>query len=235
MEDVIAQWNADFKPIQKEVESLNPIARGKVVHTSMVLDDPSNRKSGTVTGLNIRNNVSSHIPGRRPSSQMMITGPKSPSRPTENRIARIPSSGASPSLSRNEYEDAEQEPDRDSHLSPAYTPRISHSPGGPTRDYFSRSRQPSQDSLQEVASPALSAIAVKKKPPPPPPKRLSSYQKEIWVTALYSFDGQEAGDLSFREGDRIKVVKKTASTDDWWDGELRGHRGRFPANYCEMN
>ena len=37
MEEVIAQWNADFKPIQKEVESINTIARGKVVHTSMVL------------------------------------------------------------------------------------------------------------------------------------------------------------------------------------------------------
>jgi amphiphysin len=51
---------------------------------------------------------------------------------------------------------------------------------------------------------------------------------------MYGFAGQEIGDLSFSEGDRIKVIKKTDSTDDWWDGELKGHRGRFPANYCEM-
>ena len=73
----------------------------------------------------------------------------------------------------------------------------------------------------------------KKKPPPPPPKRLGSSNGAIFVVALYDFDGQGAGDLSFREGDRIKVTKKTESTDDWWDGELRGLKGSFPANYCK--
>jgi hypothetical protein len=52
------------------------------------------------------------------------------------------------------------------------------------------------------------------------------------VTALYDFGGQGAGDLSFREGDRIRVIKKTESTDEWWQGELRGVKGSFPANYC---
>jgi hypothetical protein len=36
------------------------------------------------------------------------------------------------------------------------------------------------------------------------------------VTALYDFAGQGSGDLVFREGDRIRVTKKTGSTDDWW-------------------
>lgn len=53
------------------------------------------------------------------------------------------------------------------------------------------------------------------------------------MTALYDFGGQSEGDLAFREGDRIRVVKKTESTDDWWDGELRGVKGSFPANYVE--
>jgi SH3 domain len=53
------------------------------------------------------------------------------------------------------------------------------------------------------------------------------------VTALYDFGGQGEGDLVFKEGDRIKVIKKTESTDDWWQGELRGVRGSFPANYCQ--
>ncbi len=39
--------------------------------------------------------------------------------------------------------------------------------------------------------------------------------------------------MSFREGDRIRIVKKTGSVDDWWDGELRGVKGSFPANYVE--
>jgi amphiphysin len=53
------------------------------------------------------------------------------------------------------------------------------------------------------------------------------------VTALYDFQGQSAGDLSFKEGDRIKVVKAGDSKDDWWMGELRGRKGEFPGNYCE--
>jgi hypothetical protein len=75
----------------------------------------------------------------------------------------------------------------------------------------------------------------KKKPPPPPPKRIGSQNSGIFAVALYAFEGQNDGDLSFREGDQIKVVKKTDSTDDWWEGELRGVRGSFPANYCKIS
>ncbi len=77
----------------------------------------------------------------------------------------------------------------------------------------------------------LSATIAGKKKPPPPPPRMPSIQA-LFVTALYEFGGQGEGDLVFKEGDRIKVVKKTESTDDWWQGELRGVRGSFPANYC---
>lgn len=54
-----------------------------------------------------------------------------------------------------------------------------------------------------------------------------------FVTAIYSFEGTSKGDLSFKEGDKIKIVKKTESKDDWWEGELKGIKGSFPANYCE--
>lgn len=55
-----------------------------------------------------------------------------------------------------------------------------------------------------------------------------------YVTALFDFEGQNPEDLPFREGDRIRVVKKTESTDDWWDGELNGRTGQFPANYVQV-
>jgi len=55
-----------------------------------------------------------------------------------------------------------------------------------------------------------------------------------FVTALYPFAGQNEGDLSFEEGDRIKVLKKTDSTEDWWEGEVRGLTGSFPANYVKI-
>lgn len=87
-------------------------------------------------------------------------------------------------------------------------------------DYFTSGRQAMTPSM-------ASSIAGKKKPPPPPPKKMPSQ----YVTALYDFAGQGEGDLSFREGEQIRVVKKTESTDDWWQGELHGTQGSFPANY----
>lgn len=74
------------------------------------------------------------------------------------------------------------------------------------------------------------AAAAKKKPPPAPPKPKAP---AVFVTAMYDFDGQGDGDLVFTEGDRIRVVQRTESTDDWWEGELRGITGSFPANYVE--
>ena len=89
-------------------------------------------------------------------------------------------------------------------------------------DYFQRSTS------------ASTVPAQKKKPPPPPPKKIGSQSSGLYATALYDFGGQSAGDLSFRGGDQIKVLKKTDSTDDWWEGELRGKKGSFPANYCKL-
>lgn len=51
------------------------------------------------------------------------------------------------------------------------------------------------------------------------------------VTAMHPFTGQQPGDLSFAVGDRITVITKTDSQYDWWEGELRGQVGIFPANF----
>jgi amphiphysin len=84
------------------------------------------------------------------------------------------------------------------------------------------------------SSAALSAAGKKKPPPPPPPKRRPEPRApQDWVVAQYDFAGEGEGDLSFREGDRIRVVVRTASTNDWWEGECGGARGSFPANYCK--
>lgn len=58
-------------------------------------------------------------------------------------------------------------------------------------------------------------------PPPPKPNRV--------VQALYSLDSTEAGELSFKEGDRIEVIREDPS--GWWEGKLDGKMGRFPSNY----
>lgn len=120
------------------------------------------------------------------------------------------------------------------------------SPAGPKADYFTtplHTRQAptptstytpptSTNSIDQRISSlgAAAAAAAGKKRPPPPPKPKPMLQ---FVTALYDFQGQGEGDLVFYEGDRIRVLEKTGSTSDWWQGELRGVKGYFPANYVE--
>lgn len=66
---------------------------------------------------------------------------------------------------------------------------------------------------------------------PPPPYNQSSPK---YVVALYDFDAQAQGDLSFRRGERIEVVEQTADANDWWVGRHNGHTGQFPGNYVQQ-
>lgn len=79
---------------------------------------------------------------------------------------------------------------------------------------------------------AASSVVGKKPPPPPPlkPKPKTEPPKQ-YVVALYDFEAQAEGDLSFRAGDRIEVVEKTASSEDWWTGKLNGVQGVFPGRW----
>ncbi|KAJ3724298.1 BAR-domain-containing protein [Lentinula guzmanii] len=85
------------------------------------------------------------------------------------------------------------------------------------------------------ASAAASAAAAKRAPPPPPPLKPKPKlaPKPQFVVALYDFTAQAEGDLSFNTGDRIEIVEKTASAEDWWTGKLNGVQGVFPGNYVQ--
>jgi len=54
-----------------------------------------------------------------------------------------------------------------------------------------------------------------------------------YVVALYDFAAQADGDLSFNTGDRIEVVERGASAEDWWTGRVNGQQGVFPGNYVQ--
>ena len=76
--------------------------------------------------------------------------------------------------------------------------------------------------------------AAKKKgaaPPPPKPKpsRLSGAPAAVnRAQALYDYEAQAAGDLSFSTGDVIEVTEKGATENEWWTGALDGRSGQFP-------
>lgn len=230
MSEIISIWDQDFRPVQKEAETgFAFLSNGKAVRQPMKLADAN--RGTSISGLNIRNGYaerrsssrSSHLQQPGPLAIGSPPAPPSPEQNTENTRPRISSFSSQSSLSM---------------ATPNYTPSdgpssspgdfsSSYAPAGPRADYFSRDRQPSSSSLACIA-------AAKKKPPPPPPKKVPSTPRELWVIALYDFAGQGQGDLAFGEGDRIRVVKKTDSTDDWWEGELKGIQGSFPANYCQF-
>lgn len=210
---------------------------GKAVQQPMRLPD----KGETVTGLGIRNRV---IPGRRTSSgESVPTITRTNARPSTT-LQSQPEDGPPVNLSsKPSIQSLNASKPRISSSSPHLTP----TPQG--LDHFGRrTSTASYDSsysngtngngdyftgVQKVRSTSPNPAAGKKKPPPPPPKKkIGSFQSE-YVTAMYDFDSHTAGDLSFREGDRIRVVKKTESSQDWWEGEIGGVKGSFPANYCK--
>eukprot|EP00727_Mastigamoeba_balamuthi_P002040 m51a1_g11833 putative sh3 domain-containing protein (725) ;mRNA; r:442232-445161 len=48
------------------------------------------------------------------------------------------------------------------------------------------------------------------------------------VKALYNFNAEDATELSMKKGDVVTLIGKQG---EWWEGELNGRRGLFPANY----
>lgn len=248
MDEVIAMWSAAYEPVKREFESVSCIATGKAARLPMQLpDDP---------GLQAQLQTDPIPPA------LMLKGPRRSSSglsssnggPGSLRQTRTPSTvslssqlnltpsprqhtGVNPgafigNLTPTDFTTA-------SRLGQQLPPAPSPNSLRPKPDYFNRppsttSTTASTASLNTVTSNPISVAVEKKKPPPPPPKkRMVSNGPEEFVVAQFAFSGDGAGDLSFREGDRIKIVKKTNTVEDWWIGELGGVKGSFPANYCK--
>ncbi|KAI8844296.1 hypothetical protein BJ741DRAFT_655945 [Chytriomyces cf. hyalinus JEL632] len=108
---------------------------------------------------------------------------------------------------------------------PAYT-----AAAAPTSNN-STGKVPPRPSPTSIASANASQSRLIQQTPAQPPALPAKHPMSIKsVTALYDFDGQRAGDLSFITGDRILVLKDQG---EWWEGELKGVRGVFPCNYVQ--
>ncbi|KAH6640476.1 hypothetical protein F5144DRAFT_599169 [Chaetomium tenue] len=58
--------------------------------------------------------------------------------------------------------------------------------------------------------------------------------KKNEAVALFTFEADQPGDLAFKKGDVITVLKKTESDNDWWTGMIGTRHGIFPSNYVKM-
>ncbi|XP_072343320.1 abl interactor 2-like isoform X3 [Scyliorhinus torazame] len=74
-------------------------------------------------------------------------------------------------------------------------------------------------------------------PPPPPP--IDYLDEPQWIpanyiekaVALYTYNKQSDGDLTFQEGEIIYVIAK--NENGWFEGVINGLTGYFPSNYVQ--
>ena len=52
------------------------------------------------------------------------------------------------------------------------------------------------------------------------------------VEALYDFDAESDGEISFREGDVIQLVSQV--DENWYEGTAHGRTGYFPISYVKV-
>ncbi|CAO3623667.1 unnamed protein product [Cunninghamella blakesleeana] len=90
---------------------------------------------------------------------------------------------------------------------------------------------PAYQTYQPPAAVATTPVIKNRAPPPPPPAPFNKPKK--YVLALYDYDAQAEGDLSFRKDDKIELVERTADQNDWWTGKLGSSIGIFPGNYVQ--
>ncbi|VDP37414.1 unnamed protein product [Heligmosomoides polygyrus] len=61
------------------------------------------------------------------------------------------------------------------------------------------------------------------------PLTSATHGSEVMATAIYDYDSNTPGDLTFRMHDQIKVLQRVGP--DWLRGSLGGREGIFPANF----
>ncbi|CAM1501575.1 Fc.00g035590.m01.CDS01 [Cosmosporella sp. VM-42] len=167
--------------------------------------------------------------GRKPTAERPVVRRLPSSRQLAAPLGRISSSSS--------RTDSYQPPTPDETPSPSPSPQLRRNPSGLTvpTDFTTATvlqGRRSTSSSVSLRSDYSAQAAAKKRPPPPPRPGSKPRMQAEFVVAQYDFTGGP-GDLSFSEGDMIKIIKKTGTDQDWWEGELHNTKGSFPANYCK--
>ena len=79
---------------------------------------------------------------------------------------------------------------------------------------------------KEVARPAVPVQANQPRQAARTRAVTSGALRQIQARALYDFEAQESGDLSFRAGEIIEITRQDGN---WWNGNIEARRGVFPS------
>jgi len=99
------------------------------------------------------------------------------------------------------------------------------SSSGVNRSYTSR-----DDGVHGIPG-TMSSVTKPKPPPPIAPKPKFAQSKPVaadQAVAKFTFEGEQDGDLSFKKGDIITILKRTDNETDWWTGRVGAREGIFP-------
>ncbi|KAJ5776407.1 uncharacterized protein N7511_001418 [Penicillium nucicola] len=66
-------------------------------------------------------------------------------------------------------------------------------------------------------------------------KTSAAQLRQDQAIALFTFDADQEGDLGFKKGDIITIMKRTEKAEDWWTGRIGDRVGIFPSNYVDAS
>lgn len=100
---------------------------------------------------------------------------------------------------------------------------------------------PPSNSWDQTSPPAAGGGgfgAEKKAGPGRPAAPKPNFESKANVTknqavASFTFESDTPGDLTFKKGDVITILKRTDNDTDWWTGKIGNRHGIFPSNYVK--
>ncbi|KAF8330439.1 uncharacterized protein EI90DRAFT_3060751 [Cantharellus anzutake] len=220
IEDITENYEARRGDARETIEGMNinkrMISTAKLVHTrrqdsGLTGSTSLNRStSSATTSSSVSRSVSGKLPPPAPSSSFTKKPPPPPPNTSAKpSFTKPPSANSASAINRSVSSASTSIPTT---APPPYTPASSTSTN-------------------------VSSIAGTKRPPPPipanKPKAPPPQSQPVYVIALYDFEAQADGDLSFKVGDHIEIVKRSDSAEDWWTGKVNGVQGVFPGNYVQ--
>jgi len=139
----------------------------------------------------------------------------------------------------NDYDDDEEDDERfkSTHFKSKYSDSGPRRPNAPKPNFGSSSPQLSTESSRHSGlsnAPERYERERRTERERENERRAEANEAGEKAVALFTFEGQQGGDLAFRKGDIITIVKRSNSRDDWWTGRKAGVEGIFPANYVEL-
>lgn len=155
--------------------------------------------------------------------------PPSAPTPTARKISTPSSTDTSTTTSREQTSSSEER-----------IPRV---------DSYSGTRPPPKPSVLSRFKPVINirggqtaATKPQRRARPPQEKRVYKHRlakEPDWerlpqAVTLYNFRGEMKCDLQFRKGQVIKILTRTDTQNDWWEGKIEDRVGIFPANYVKL-